>query len=194
MPGMQPGGQFCGRDWRGHRRCWPIAQSIRSRQQPGQVWVGVGDIGEQRFGDRLTDGAVAPVPERGHRRCGSPRARCALSSTSHASSRPFSRPRRPRAVTAAASGPARSVATASTWKAVPRHLAYGGHRRDCGSRFSAGPRAVARRCGTLASESFCNTSLGGVVLVVAAALTRVLAVQVGLCNTCCVIMAEFQAL
>jgi hypothetical protein len=35
---------------------------------------------------------------------------------------------------------------------------------------------------------------GGVVLVVAAALTRVLAVLVGLCNACCVIMAEFQAL
>ena len=35
---------------------------------------------------------------------------------------------------------------------------------------------------------------GGVVLVVAAALARVLAVQVGLCNTCCAIMAEFQAL
>jgi len=35
---------------------------------------------------------------------------------------------------------------------------------------------------------------GGVVLVVAAALTRVLAVQVGLRNTCCAIMAEFQAL
>jgi hypothetical protein len=35
---------------------------------------------------------------------------------------------------------------------------------------------------------------GSVVLVVAAALTRVLAVQVGLCNTCCVIMTEFQAL
>jgi short subunit fatty acids transporter len=34
----------------------------------------------------------------------------------------------------------------------------------------------------------------GVVLVVAAALTRVLAVQVGLCDTCCAIMAEFQAL
>ena len=34
----------------------------------------------------------------------------------------------------------------------------------------------------------------GVVLVVAAALTRVLAVQIGLCNTCCVITAEFQAL
>ena len=38
------------------------------------------------------------------------------------------------------------------------------------------------------------THLWGVVLVVAAALTRVLAVQIGLCNTCCVIMAEFQAL
>ncbi len=35
---------------------------------------------------------------------------------------------------------------------------------------------------------------GGVALVVAAALTRVLAMQVGLCNTCCVVMAEFQAL
>ena len=35
---------------------------------------------------------------------------------------------------------------------------------------------------------------GGVVLVVAAALTRVLAVQIGLSNTCCVIMAEFKAL
>ncbi len=35
---------------------------------------------------------------------------------------------------------------------------------------------------------------GGVVLVVAAALARVLAVQVGLCNTCCAIIAEFQAL
>jgi hypothetical protein len=34
---------------------------------------------------------------------------------------------------------------------------------------------------------------GGVVLVVAAALTRVLAMQVGLCNTCCAIIAEFQA-
>ena len=33
---------------------------------------------------------------------------------------------------------------------------------------------------------------GGVVLVVAAALTRVLAAQVGLCNICCVIMAEFR--
>jgi hypothetical protein len=38
------------------------------------------------------------------------------------------------------------------------------------------------------------THLWGVVLIVAAALTRVLAVQVGLCNTGCVIMAEFQAL
>jgi hypothetical protein len=33
----------------------------------------------------------------------------------------------------------------------------------------------------------------GVVLVVAAALTRVLAVQVGLRNTCCAIMADFQS-
>jgi len=62
------------------------------------------------------------------------------------------------------------------------------------SSFSGGPRAVARRCVTPASESFCNTSLGGVVLVVAAALTRVLAGHVRLCNTCCVIMAEFQGL
>ena len=38
------------------------------------------------------------------------------------------------------------------------------------------------------------THLWGVVLVVAAALTRVLAVQIGLSNTCCVIMAEFKAL
>jgi hypothetical protein len=40
-------------------------------------------------------------------------------------------------------------------------------RRPLGDRkpaslgpFSGGPRAVARRCGTPASESFCNTSLG----------------------------------
>jgi hypothetical protein len=31
MPGRQPGGLICDRGWRGHRRCWPIAQSIRSR-------------------------------------------------------------------------------------------------------------------------------------------------------------------
>jgi hypothetical protein len=35
---------------------------------------------------------------------------------------------------------------------------------------------------------------GSVVLVVAAALTRVFAVQVGLCDTYSVIMAEFRAL